>query len=98
MGSFLKFGAPLGLWQVPTKDWEFSPLIITPEPASARIGGVDPVVKIGVSDEWIEQQIQGRREARERKNFAEADKIRQELASKGIILEDRPDGTTRWKR
>ena len=98
MGSFLKFGAPLGLWQVPTKDWEFSPLIITPEPASARSDGVTPVVKIGVSDEWIEQQIQERREARKRKAFSEADKIRQDLASKGIILEDRPDGTTRWKR
>ena len=47
---------------------------------------------------WEDEQIQKRLEAKKRKDFATADKIRQELASKGITLEDRPDGTTRWKR
>ncbi len=46
----------------------------------------------------IQQQIDNRLQARKRKDFATADKIRQDLAEKGIILEDRPDGTTRWKR
>ena len=32
------------------------------------------------------------------KNWAEADKIRNELKSQEILLEDRPDGTTDWRR
>jgi len=48
--------------------------------------------------EEIERQIAERNEARRRKDFPRADDIRKALAAKGIILEDRPDGTTRWKR
>jgi cysteinyl-tRNA synthetase len=48
--------------------------------------------------EFIKQQIQLRNEARAMKDFSTADTIRKELADQGIILEDRPDGTTRWKR
>ena len=44
------------------------------------------------------KQIEKRKEARENKNFAEADNIRKDLAARGVILEDRPDGSTRWKR
>ncbi len=47
---------------------------------------------------FIEEQIKLRNEARAKKDFATADTIRKELAEQGIILEDRPDGTTRWKR
>ena len=101
MGSFLKFGAPLGLWQVPTKEWEFSPFKVIASVADSVGVGVKESTRIEKSeptDEWINLQMENRKNARERKDFAEADKIRQELASKGIILEDRPDGTTRWKR
>ncbi|MCS6836391.1 MAG: cysteine--tRNA ligase [Anaerolineae bacterium] len=40
--------------------------------------------------------IQLRAQARANKNYAEADRLRDELARLGIILEDRPDGTI-WK-
>ena len=47
---------------------------------------------------YIEQRIAERNEARRKNDFAKADEIRAELAKEGITLEDRPDGTTRWKR
>jgi cysteinyl-tRNA synthetase len=46
----------------------------------------------------IEGLIARRNTARKARNFAEADRIRTELAIKGIILEDRPDGKTDWRR
>lgn len=47
-----------------------------------------------------EQQslIDARAAAKKAKNWAEADRIRKELSEQGIILEDRPDGTTDWRR
>jgi len=41
--------------------------------------------------------IEERKEAKIEKRFAEADKIRQNLKERGIILEDSPAGTS-WKR
>jgi cysteinyl-tRNA synthetase len=45
----------------------------------------------------IERAIEERRAAKRERRFADADRIRQELADKGIVLEDTPAGT-RWKR
>jgi cysteinyl-tRNA synthetase len=46
----------------------------------------------------IDDLIKKRSEARRAKNFTEADKIRFQLATEGIVLEDKPDGTTEWRR
>jgi cysteinyl-tRNA synthetase len=48
-------------------------------------------------DEEISKQIEARQAARKRRDFAEADRIRQWLLSKGIQLEDTREGV-RWKR
>lgn len=51
----------------------------------------------GDDDAEIEAKIQARAEAKKNKDWATADKIRNELKEQGIILEDGPSGTT-WKR
>ncbi|HEX7183334.1 MAG TPA: cysteine--tRNA ligase [Thermoanaerobaculia bacterium] len=48
-------------------------------------------------DEEIEQLIRDRNDARKRRDFSAADRLRDELASRGVVLEDTPQGT-RWKR
>ena len=50
----------------------------------------------GLTEEVVEQRIEERRKARDAKDFAESDRIRDELAGKGILLEDTPQGT-RWR-
>jgi cysteinyl-tRNA synthetase len=51
----------------------------------------------GLSDAQIEELIAQRLAARKAKNWAEADRIRDELKSKGVLLEDGAGGTT-WRR
>jgi cysteinyl-tRNA synthetase len=50
------------------------------------------------SPEAIQQMIDARIVAKKARNFAESDKIRADLLAAGIILEDKPDGTTNWRR
>jgi cysteinyl-tRNA synthetase len=63
---------------------------------------IDPVLDIypkrdAMLDDEIQKMIDARLAARKARNFAESDRIRDELLAKGILLEDTPGGT-RWKR
>jgi len=47
--------------------------------------------------QWVELKIEERRLARDQRDFAAADRIRAELAERGVVLEDTAQGT-RWRR
>jgi cysteinyl-tRNA synthetase len=51
----------------------------------------------GREESWITEAIEARAAARKRKDFAEADRIRETLLDKGIVLED-VGGRTTWRR
>ncbi|OMH38785.1 cysteine--tRNA ligase [Motiliproteus sp. MSK22-1] len=51
----------------------------------------------GLVEEQIEELIQQRAEAKKARNFADADRIRDELKAQGVVLDDGREGTT-WRR
>lgn len=68
----------------------------------AQVLGLEAVdeeagVSSGISDAEIESLIQQRGDARKARNFAEGDRIRNQLQAQGITLIDSPEGT-RWHR
>ncbi|BFU89332.1 MAG: Cysteine--tRNA ligase [Nitrospira sp.] len=91
--EFRSLGNVLGLFQL--DKWQFN---IDLAGTATTTGSVraDPLVRL--TDTEIERMIAERNEARVRKDFKRADEIRNQLAVRKIIIEDKPDGTTRWKR
>jgi len=68
----------------------------------ARINSVlDVVPQAADSDpelaQWIEEKLAARKNARARREFAQADAIRAEIEGRGIAIEDGPQGT-KWKK
>jgi len=64
-----------------------------------RLSEVAPelLARQGLTDDAIDALVAERTEAKRQRNFARADQIRNELAEKGVVLEDSKDGV-RWKR
>ncbi len=52
----------------------------------------------GPDDAEIEKLVAERQAARQKRDFASSDRIRKQLADRGILLEDTKDGGVRWKR
>ena len=52
---------------------------------------------VSLSEADIQAQIQARAQAKKDRDFASADRIRQDLAAQGVVLKDSPTGTT-WER
>ena len=61
------------------------------------LGIVYPHEQADDLDAEVEKMIEARQAARKAKNWAEADRIRDELKDKGIVLEDTPQGV-KWHR
>jgi cysteinyl-tRNA synthetase len=64
-----------------------------------RAGDIAPelLAAQGLTDEAIDALVAERTQAKKQRNFARADAIRNELAEKGVVIEDSKDGV-RWKR
>jgi len=88
--EFRSLGAVLGLLQ-PDR-WQFK------SQGSQESHGASGVPAKTLSDEEIAGKIAARLVAKQSRNYKLADQLRAELSSHGIIIEDRPDGTSRWKR
>jgi cysteinyl-tRNA synthetase len=52
----------------------------------------------GMAETDIAARIEERIAAKKARNFAESDKLRADLLAAGVVLEDKPDGTTNWRR
>ncbi|HKU52379.1 MAG TPA: DALR domain-containing protein, partial [Nitrospira sp.] len=91
--EFRSLGNCLGLFQLDR--WQF----VVPASESLLVN-IDETtdVQSTLTDTDIELLLGERKKARSRKDFQRADEIRKSLAAQGIIIEDKSDGTTRWKR
>lgn len=94
--AFRSIGNVLGLFQLDT--WQFNPRQISYSEQNPSAGSAPLFATAALSDAEIEQKVAERADAKKKKDFKRADAIRTELASQGIIIEDKPDGTSRWKR
>jgi cysteinyl-tRNA synthetase len=86
--AFLEFGRVLGLFDL--ERWQF-------KKGPSRPTGLEVAV-VQLTDEEVAEKVAERNVARKQKDFKKADELRGFLDSHGITIEDKPDGTSRWKR
>lgn len=80
-----KLGGVLGIFRVPSDEWRYASWELALESHE-------------MDEQGIQVLIAEREQARRNKHWAKSDEIRNQLAQAGVIIEDRPDGTTRVKR
>jgi cysteinyl-tRNA synthetase len=89
--TYATIGQVLGLFQLSPQVWEFKEIEF-----HSQMGPVQSTDS-SLSPETVEQLIEDRNRARRNKEFAKADQIRQQLTAMGVTIEDRADGSSRWK-
>jgi len=96
-------GRVLGLFAMPAAQW-FRLAKPAASAAGGAAGGSGAACAPGgeatpsIDDAEVEARIAARAAARRAKNWAESDRIRDELAAAGVVLEDKPGGKTTWRR
>ena len=106
LGAELRaLGSVLGLFAMPAEQWFrlAKPLLPQPTGEGSTVGpgsqGPGAADRPGwIDDEQVEARIAARAAARRAKNWSESDRIRDELAAAGVVLEDKPGGKTTWRR
>jgi cysteinyl-tRNA synthetase len=97
--EFRSLGKVLGLFQLVPTQWQFNVPSKRTKSATLNLEGIPPVsTNNDMADGEIEAKLAERIDAKKRKDYKQADTIREELRSLGITIEDKPDGTSRWKR
>jgi len=90
-------GARLGILEVEPEAFLRKVPLKSPAGAAEAGDGGGPG-SASLSDADIERLIAARAAARKAKDFKESDRIRDELAAAGVLLEDQPGGKTLWRR
>ena len=67
-------------------------------PKAAKLQALGLAREAAASDQEIAELVAARQAARKTRDFAQADRIRGQLAERRVILEDSRDGEIRWKR
>jgi cysteinyl-tRNA synthetase len=70
-------------------------LLTAPVTVAGEEGAVNPAA---LSDEDVQKLVDARAAARAAKNFAESDRLRDELLAADVIVEDKPGGKATWRR
>ena len=96
-GEFRQGDVAVRCWTCWKCSTPFSPCCAMMTPPNSRTLGISSASP-ALSDAEIEALIAERQAARKRRDFAASDRIRDQLAERGIILEDSRDGAVRWKR
>ena len=102
-------GARLGLLQHDPETFlrkraakQAAPATLGVDATTAALAGAEARAAVGVlaalSDADIERLIEERAAARKARDFRESDRIRDQLAASGVLLEDQPGGRTLWRR
>lgn len=93
-------GRVLGLFLISPSRWRFQGWDPAKQ-AAVPVGETDHLTSmtpIVFNEERIQSLIKERETARQNRDWGRSDAIREQLSAAGIVIEDRPDGTTRVKR
>jgi cysteinyl-tRNA synthetase len=91
LGAELRaIAAVLGLLRIEPSEWFRRSAHLPSGPGAGE--------RISLTDAEVERRVEARLNARKEKNFVESDRIRDELAAAGVIVEDKPGGKSTWRR